>query len=104
MIAAELPPPVTETVPSPARVRELVLSKPIVPLALLDVIVPELVSVLPFIFIVMFLFDATVTLALTVAVPAPETVVVIVTAPTAPLFRLRVTTLALTADFWNVRD
>ncbi len=38
-----------------------------------------------------------VTLALTVAVPAPETVVV-----AKPPFRLRVTTLALTADFWNV--
>ena len=98
-VIAFAPAPVTDTVPVPAIVSPLVESSWMVPAALLDVIVPELVRVLPFIFIVVLLFDDTVTLALTVVVPAPETVVV-----TAPPFRLRVTTLALTADFWNVRD
>jgi hypothetical protein len=90
------PPPLSDTVPLPATVRPLLLKIWTLPAFLLEVTVPLLVSVLPFTFIVILLFDATVTLALTF-------VAALVVVVTAPPFRF-IVAVPPPADFANVSD
>jgi len=91
------PAPVTDigAVGVPASVNAPVLCIVMFPPALLDVMVPLSVNVLPFTFIVMSLLLANATFAFIVE---PAEVVVV----TAPPFKLRDTTLPLTADFCTV--